>query len=186
MTDGLLLADSPAPVIDAGWFVLLITRVMHVASAGVLLGGLVYLKKLVAPLATGEGDPNEVLFGGRRSTWAGLVMLTTTLLILSGFYNLYYITSAHEKLPSAYHMLFGIKFLLALFVFFVAAGTGGRSPMAVKMQQDLQKWLNLGIAAALLVFVLGATMRTFPKEPRPIEDIPAAQPMADGDNGQES
>ncbi|MCO6044242.1 hypothetical protein NG895_10020 [Aeoliella sp. ICT_H6.2] len=180
------MADSPAPAFDTAWFILLATRVVHTASAAVLLGGLVYLKKVVAPLAEGADDTNEALYRGRRGTWAGLVMLTTTLLVFSGFFNLFNIMSAYEKLPMAYHMVFGIKFLLALFVFFVAASTAGKSSAAVKMQSNIQKWLTLAISAALLVFVLGATLRSFPKVPKTMEDVPAAQPQVDGENGQES
>lgn len=186
LTDGLIVADSPAPVFNAAWFILLTSRVLHTASAAVLLGGLIYLKRVVAPLAAGNDDPTEALYRGARSKWAALVMLSTTFLLLSGFFNFYNIMVAYESLPGSYHMLFGLKFVLAMFVFFVAAGTGGKSPMAVNMQQNIQKWLTMGIAAALLVFVLGAAMRSYEKVPRSLEDLPAAQPLADGDNGQES
>lgn len=161
-----LLADSPTPVIDAGWAILLVSRVLHTVSAAILLGGLVYLKHLVAPLVAGSANPGEALYHGRRTKWAMLVMASTLFLLLSGFFNLWNYMVGYEKLPSTYHMLFGIKFLLAMFVFFVAAGTAGKSPMAVKMQLDIKRWLNLAVGAALLVFVLGAVMRTYEKVPR--------------------
>jgi uncharacterized membrane protein len=161
-----LLADSPSPVIDAGWAILFVSRVLHTVSAAILLGGLVYLKHLVAPLAAGATDPAEALYRGRRAKWAVLVMASTLFLLLSGFFNLWNYMVGYEKLPSTYHMLFGIKFLLAMFVFFVAAGTAGKSPMAVKMQREIQRWLNLAVGAAVLVFALGAVMRTYEKVPR--------------------
>lgn len=177
--DGFLLADSPAPTIDAAWVIVLISRVLHVASGGVILGGLVYLKYVIAPLASGSDDRDEALYRGRRSAWARLVMLCTTLLILSGFFNLYNIMVTSEDLPSTYHMLFGIKFLLAMFVFFVAAGTAGASPLAVNMRARLDQWLNLALSATLAIFIVGAAMRSFDKVPRSFEDIPAGDVAAE-------
>lgn len=169
------LADSPTPVIDAGWFVLVLSRVLHTVSAAILLGGLLYLKKVVSPLATGASDPADALYRGRRSTWAALVMGSTLFLLLSGFFNsTYYMwMGLYEHLPPTYHMLWGIKFLLAMFVFIVAAGTAGRSPVAVKMQRDAQRWLNLAVGAAVLIFILGAVMRSYVKVPL-VVDAPAA------------
>lgn len=162
----LILADSPAPIIDASWFILLTFRVLHIASAAALFGGLLYLRQVVAPVATDAETPEEALYRGRRKAWSLVVMVATTLLLLSGFFNLYNIIAGSEKLPAAYHMLFGIKFLLAMFVFFVAAGTAGKSPMAENMQRRMEFWLNLSLAAVLVIFVLGAAMRTFDKVPR--------------------
>lgn len=171
----LLLAESPPPVVDASWFILLLTRVLHTASAGALLGGLLYLRQCVAPLVGEADNAEEAVYRGRRSAWAAVVMGATTLLLLSGFFNLYNIIAGMEKLPAAYHMIFGIKFLLAMFVFFVAAGTAGKSPMAVKMQGNLRFWLNLSLAASVLIFALGAALRTFDKVPRADDDAAAAR-----------
>lgn len=163
---GLPLADSPMPVMDVAWAILLVSRVLHIAGAGAIFGGLVYLKRVVAPLATDASDKEEALYRGRRSAWAGIVMAATALLLLSGTLNIYTIVVGSEKMPAPYHMMFGVKFLLAMFVFFVAAGTAGKSPMATNMQASARKWLNLAIGALLLIFALGAAMRTFEKTPR--------------------
>lgn len=171
---GVPLADSPMPVIDVAWVILLVSRVLHIAGAGAIFGGLVYLKRVVAPLTSGAQDNEEALYRGRRSSWAGIVMAATLLLVVSGVFNFLNIMAGIEKLPPAYHMMFGVKFLLAMFVFFVAAGTAGKSPMAVNMQASAQKWLNLAIGAMLLIFVLGAAMRTFEKVPKAAEQAQGA------------
>ncbi len=171
-----LLADSPPPVIDTAWILLLVSRVLHTSCGAIILGGLVYLRQVVAPLADGALDRDEALFHGRRAAWARLVMICTTLLLLSGFFNLYSIIIGNEDLPPAYHMLFGLKFLLAMFVFFVAAGTAGVSPLAVKMRANLRKWLNLALVATILVFTIGAAMKMFEKVPR---QLGAAAPITE-------
>jgi amino acid transporter len=170
------LAEASAPVIDTAWVILLISRVLHTASAAIILGGLAYLKQVVAPLAEGSNDRDEALYRGRRTAWARLVMICTALLLLSGFFNLYTIMVGNEDLPPTYHMLFGIKFLLAMFVFFVAAGTAGASPMAVNMRASLHQWLSLALLATMLIFVLGAAMRTYDKVPRQFDE--PAEPIA--------
>lgn len=165
----MLLADSPLPAFDAVWAVNLLSRVLHTVSAAALLGGLLYLKFVVAPLVTSADNADEALYRGQRAAWSRLVMYATAFLLFSGFYNLYNIIVSSEDLPGAYHMLFGIKFLLAMFVFFVAAGTAGSSPVAERMRANINKWLNMALAAAIAIFLIAAVMRSFDKVPRAIE-----------------
>ncbi|QDU57450.1 hypothetical protein [Aeoliella mucimassa] len=169
-----ILADSPQPTFDVGWALLVVIRVLHITCAAAIFGGLVYIHQMVAPLTEGADDPAEALYRGRRSAWAKVVMMATAFLILSGFLQYYYNMTGHEDLPPLYHALFGIKFLLAFFVFYVAAGTAGKSALASDMQKNITKWVKLGIAAVLVIFVLAAVMRTFPKVPLAAEAAPAA------------
>lgn len=179
MIETLLVADSPAPVINTAWALMLVTRVLHIACAAIMFGGLVYLKVVVAPLAEGAEDRDVALFHGRRSAWAKLVMSATLFLLLSGTVNILYIVNAYEKLPSTYHMLFGIKVLIAVFVFFVAAATAGSSEAAMRMRANLGKWLSMALVATVLVFVIGATLRSFDKVPRAMEEPAAGADVAD-------
>ena len=168
-----LLADSLAPDFNVAWVIIVVLRVLHIASAATLFGGMLYLKQVVAPAADGD-DPTQSLYRGQRKAWAMAVMIATTFLLLSGFYNYYRIMTVYEKLPPLYHALFGIKFLLAFFVMYVAAGTAGKTPLALEMQKHIQKWLNRGLAAVLGIFVLAAMMGTFYKVPIDFTKLPAA------------
>ena len=174
--DLLLFADSPAPTLDSMYWVNLSSRVLHTSFGAVLLGGMVYLGLMFARSAETASDSAAVCFNDRRALWARCVALATIVLIATGLYNYLAIRADFEKLPRAYHMLFGIKFLVAFGVFFIAAAIAGRKPLAEKMRQKMRMWLNLGIALALVVFILGAAMRSFVKIPRP--SIESGTPVA--------
>lgn len=163
-----LLAQSPTPVFDGAYFVALLSRVFHTTCGATLLGGLIYLRFVLAPAVNNAEDNSaeERCFAGRRQAWARCVGICTLLLLASGFYNFLAIVRANEKLPSLYHMLFGIKFLLAFVVFALAAFTAGKTNLAQKMRKNLKRWLNLALAATLAIFVIGAVLRSIPKVPK--------------------
>lgn len=164
-----LVAQTPLPVFDFAWVLGVLFRVLHITASAILLGGLVYQLKAVLPTQGSDGNPPESNKASRAG-WAKLVALATALLLISGIYNFYGIVTTNEKLPSLYHALFGIKFLLAFFVFFVAAATAGRSSLAVKMRSSHAKWLKLCLAAALAIFVIAAVLRSIEKVPKTIDD----------------
>ena len=181
------IADAPMPAMDLAYWMGIVSRMSHLLAAGVLVGGLAYLKQVVAPLAmnSNEGEAatldgaevEEKLYRGQRGVWSQMVMLATFFLLTSGLYN-YMNTIGNENLPGAYHAIFGIKFLLAMFVLFVAAATAGKTPLAVKMRANLNQWLNRSLVALLAIFLLGAMLRSIDKTPRQLEP-------SSGDEGNE-
>lgn len=156
-----LLAQAAAagPQIDGAFAVRLLSRVLHISFAIIIGGGLFYLRTVLAPAGPGA------CFAERRTVWARWVGAATLFLIGSGLFN--YITfvrdakGAGAPLPSVYHMLFGAKFLLALFVFFVAAILAGRTAAADKFRAKMGTWLNLAWFAVLAIVIIGALMRTY-------------------------
>ena len=65
------------------------------------------------------------------------------------------------KLEPTYHILFGIKFLLALLVMFIASILAGKTAAADRFRGQMRKWLNLGWLAAMAIVIIAAMMRTF-------------------------
>ncbi|MEM9351805.1 MAG: hypothetical protein AAGA92_02240 [Planctomycetota bacterium] len=149
---------AAAPEINGAYVLGIVARVLHIASAIILLGGVFYLKTVLAPAGA------DACFAERRGVWAKWVGMTSGFLLLSGFYNFYVaITTAKaagDKLPSAYHMLFGVKFLLALAVMFLAAIVAGKTDAAERFRQQIGKWLNIAWAAGLSIVVIGAILRS--------------------------
>ncbi|QDT74131.1 hypothetical protein [Lacipirellula limnantheis] len=147
------------PRVDAAFAVRVASRVIHIMFAIIIGGGLFYLRAVLAPAGA------DACFAGRRSVWARWVGAATLLLIVTGMFN--YITFVREAkaagapLPSAYHMLFGAKFLLALFVFFVAAILAGKTSLADKFRASLGQWLNAAWLAVMAIIIIGALMRTY-------------------------
>ncbi|TWT77033.1 hypothetical protein Pla123a_24610 [Posidoniimonas polymericola] len=168
-----MLAQAPEFELD---LIAILLRVVHTACAGTLLGGLVYMRFVLAP-RTAE-DAEHDCYAGRRGAWAACVGICTALLLASGAYNFWVIITENE-VPSLYHMLFGIKFLLAFVVFALMALLAGKTNVAAKLRGKLIRWLNVTLAVVLAIFLLGAVLRSIPKTPKlnpaPVADPPAAE-----------
>lgn len=169
----LLLANAEV-TFDGGYFLALLSRVAHTTCAATLLGGLIYLRFVLAPAAP-EGEAEAALFAGRRKSWALCVAVCTGLLLLSGFYNLVLVMLGYSNLPKLYHPLFGVKFLLALGVMAISAFIAGKTSLAEKMRGSLTFWLNVALALALSTFLIGAMLRSF----RDVPDAREAAPVAE-------
>lgn len=152
------------PVFDANYAIALLSRVLHTTCAATLLGGTIYLRFVLAPNAGNE--PEATCFAGRRSAWAACVGICTALLLVSGFYNYYLVVTTNAKMPSVYHAVFGIKFLLALVVFALAALVAGKTSLAERMRLQMSRWLTLLLVAVLSIFAIGAFLRSIPHLPK--------------------
>lgn len=147
------------PKVDAAFALRVTSRVFHIMFAIIIGGGLFYLRAVLAPAGA------DACYANRRTVWARWVGIATFFLIASGLYN--YIMFVREAkaagtpLPSAYHMLFGVKFLLALFVFFVAAILAGKTSLADKFRGSMAQWLNFAWLAVMAIIIIGALMRTY-------------------------
>lgn len=159
---GSLLLDNPlilfAQAVDASLTLAILSRVLHIVSAIIIGGGLFYMRMVLSPAGA------EACFAGRRDRWAKWVGIATFFLLASGIYNLVRIINqaklADIALPPTYHILFFVKFLLALFVLFVAAILAGKTQAADRFRQKLPMWLNLAWMAVLAIVVLAVMMRS--------------------------
>ena len=149
-----LLADSALP---SGAGVKIVFRVLHISAAIALLGSLFYMRAVLAPAGA------DACFAGRRKAWAVCAAVASLVLIVSGIYNFLTIYLAAKdaglQLPSLYHMLFGIKCLLALDVMAVAALLGGGSAVAEKCRARIVTWLNLALAGGLAIVIIAAVLK---------------------------
>ena len=152
------LFAQAVPVVDGPYVMRLVSRVLHVLSAIILVGGLFYIRTVLAPAGS------DACFAGRRAVWARWVGIATSLLLLTGLYNLITIIGQAKevgtKLPPTYHMLIGIKFLLALLVMFVAAILAGKTEAADRFRASMGKWLNIAWLASMAIVVIAAMLRT--------------------------
>jgi len=95
-------------------------------------------------------------------------MLSSALLLLSGLTNLG-LAGRYDYEPllgmkQGYHLLVGIKFLFALPIFLIASLLAGRSPLAQRLQARPEPWMNLALALALVMVLLGGWLRFVPRE----------------------
>lgn len=154
-----MLAQAPDVELD---LLAILLRVMHTTCAGTLLGGLVYMRFVLAPKSAADAEHD--CYAGRRGAWAACVGVCTALLLASGSYN-FWVTITENDVPKQYHMIFGIKFLLAFAVFALMALLAGKTDVAAKLRGKLVRWLNVTLTLVLAVFLLGAVLRSLPKVP---------------------
>ncbi len=158
--EGWELLAQAVPVIDGKYVLYVVLRILHILSAMILVGGLFYTKVVLVPAGV---DP----YAGNRQVWAKWVGIATLFLLASGlvnFMNIMQLAKANgTPLPSTYHMLFGIKFLLGLFLMFLAAILSGKTALAEKFRQNMGRWLGIAWTVSLAIVIIGALLRTFPR-----------------------
>ena len=64
-------------------------------------------------------------------------------------------------------MIVGIKFILALPIFFFASLLAGRSETAKKFQAKATFWMNVNLALALVMVLIGGLLKFVPRDYKP-------------------
>ena len=158
--------------------VLLILRYMHILGAIMLMGGTIFMRFALAPtVATLDGGAKADLHEKVRSRWSKFVMIASALLLISGIANLG-LASQFQFEPvfgMSYSMVAGIKMILALPIFLFASFLAGRSGTAKKFQEKAVFWMNVNLALALVMVLMGGLLRFTGRE-RKAEKPQAAVP----------
>jgi len=154
-------------------FWLLLSRVLHILGAVVLVGGVFYLRMVVVSGVRAEdsGAETDLWFSGRRGTWAMWVGIATLVLIVTGLVNFMHVLRTNESLGGNYHALFGIKFLLALVVFFLAAVLAGKSAAGERFRKNFRYWMGVCLVLGIVVVALGSVLRSIPHVPKIEEPV---------------
>src|SRR5262245_20391678 len=129
---------------------LLILRYAHILGAITLMGGTIFMRFALRPVVVGlPPDTKATIHEQVRGRWSKFVMLASALLLISGITNLA-LAGRYEYKPildleKGYHILVGIKFLLALPIFFIAALMTGRSSLAKRVQANAEFWMTVNL-----------------------------------------
>jgi hypothetical protein len=169
---------------DDPLFPLLLTlRYMHILGAIMLMGGTIFMRFGLAPVVAGlDANTKADLHERVRGRWSKFVMLAAGLLLVSGLVNLG-LAARYEYQPvfgMSYNMVVGIKFLLALPIFFFASLLAGRSATAKKFQANGVMWMNVNLVLALVMVLIGGVLKFVPRQPKG-ESQPAAALLQPGD-----
>src|SRR3954452_8593125 len=158
----LVAQQSQMPTLDSMYWIMLVSRILHIVGAIILAGGLFYIRFVVSPAsAPPVAQPPDQFFGGRRAAWAKWVGIATALLLFTGFWNYVQFTKTYD-LPKFYHMVLGIKILAAIAVFLLAALLAGRTNAAEAIRQKWRLWGNFRFFLDLITVVLCSVLRTYP------------------------
>jgi uncharacterized membrane protein len=147
---------------------LLILRYMHILGAIMLMGGTIFMRFALAPVVAGLDSVTKAsLHEQVRGRWSKFVMLAAGLLLVSGLTNLA-LAGRYTYEPVlgvlSYNMVVGIKFLLALPIFFFASLLAGRSATAKKFQANATTWMNVNLVLALVMVLIGGTLKFVPRK----------------------
>ncbi len=140
-----------------------LSRVIHLGTAIVLVGGTVFMYFVLTPAA--EKLPEEEhnkLRDNILNKWRVFVYTGITLFLISGFYNyLGYLVTGTPKpeRPPLYHALIGIKILLALVIFFFSSALAGRSPALEGIRKKRKMWTGVVVLLAALVVIISGYVK---------------------------
>ncbi len=118
-------------------WIALLSRWLHITAAIAAVGGPMFMVLTLFPVAQGMPDEQRrTLLEAVRRRWAKVVMASLTVLLATGLYNfIWFLRMAKGWGPAwqagsfnmhLYQMLFGVKFVLALAIFFIASAVSGR------------------------------------------------------------
>ena len=175
--------------------VTLVLRWAHVFAAIVAMGGLVFARFALLPaLAEVDEQTRTGIHDRIRRRWLPWVIGAITVLLASGLAN-FLLFNARVKTEqwadgswmrlTNYHALFGVKFLLAMVVFYFASALVGRGAGTQWVRNARAKWLSVTLGLTLAVVLLSGWMRQLHigENARPASGVPMS-PGA-GDDGEE-
>ena len=162
----------------------LLMRWIHVGSAIVLVGGLIFYRLVFVPVASKvlSDEELEKLREPLMRRWKMYIHPSILLFLISGFYNYLVVTRGLHEGQGLYHALFGMKFLLALCVFALAIIMTSTMTWSEKLRKNRALWSIL-VLLAVAVALIGGYMKVMPQttaESAPVEgDAASSLPEAD-------
>ncbi len=128
-----------------------VSRVVHVTTAIVLLGGSIFALLVLLPSAKILGDEaHQQLKEAVNKRWKMLVHIGILLLLVTGFYN-YFQQMPKHKGDGLYHGLLGTKIILAFIIFFIASVLVGRAKAFEGWRAKRESWLRIIVLLGLVI-----------------------------------
>jgi len=145
---------------DATDVISMIVRWFHIGAAITAIGGAVFVRIALRPAAqaTLTGVEHDNLQEAVRTRWLRVVHLCIAILLITGAINFYLLALRTHVDPMPYHAIFGIKFLCAMAIFFVASALYGRAPGFAGMRAKSTRWLSILLVLAVAVIMLSGAL----------------------------
>lgn len=144
-----------------------ISRVTHVGTAIALIGGSLFIAAVLLPsLQRASETEATAIRTSIHGRWRWFVHIGILLFLLSGFYNYFRAIPQHDD-DGIYHMLLGIKMLLALIVFFLAAALVGRSAALQRFRDRRATTLKILLTLAAIIVVISGYVKIRGPVPAP-------------------
>lgn len=151
----------------------LIFRWLHIGPAIVLVGGAFFMLFVLHPaISVLAEDQRTQLRAAIIKRWKFVVHIGVLLFIISGLYNYLVVQRPLHHKDALYHMLMGVKMLLAIAVFFIAELMAGRTKLAEKVRQQTPKFLGISLSMALVIVLISGFLKTRGPFSKPVEPTP--------------
>ena len=142
-----------------------LSRILHVGTAIVLVGGSVFLRFVLMPAASSLPDKeHDALRERLLRRWKLFIHIGVTVLLATGFYN--YLVVSHPlhqgEGHALYHALLGTKILLAFVLFFLASAMVGRAKAFENLRTNSHATLLLMIVLALIIVSVSGYVKVRP------------------------
>lgn len=135
---------------------------LHVLSAVLAVGGVFFLRFVVCPalrkLPPEQENVKGPLLQSMSRIFKMVVHTSIAILLLTGLHRFFKILTL-IKGWSEYHLLMGIKILLALVLFFLAIMLTLPGQQPNYFQRNRDRWLVINFVLGALVILLSATLR---------------------------
>lgn len=149
-------------------YLALLFRWLHILAAITAVGGAAFARFALLPaMATLGEEQRAALLEAIRIRWSKIVAGAIAFLLISGGFNIVRGEQLYA-LGKAYHMLFGIKFLLAILIFGLASMLAGRGRAAIKLRKNARFWLSVNLLMAVLLVCISGVLKDLPHTPRPV------------------
>lgn len=148
---------------DIDWLILA-ARWLHILSATLAVGVPIYVRFVLMPAAaaTLDEEHHTRLREALTRRWRMIVHILIVVFLATGFYNYLVVARWKEmssELKMRYHMLMGIKILIALVMFTISSGLAGRSSLFAPMRQNAKFWLVVLVLLGLGIIGISGVLR---------------------------
>lgn len=141
----------------------IVLRFLHIAPAIVAGGATIFVRMALLPALASLPEAERVrVKDAIDRRWRVVVMVCVMLLLVSGIANFAIYQAPVHKGQPLYHALFGVKFLAALVVFFLASALAGRSAALAGIRANSKLWVGVAAALVIAIVLISAVMRNIP------------------------
>ena len=141
----------------------IVLRFLHIAPAVIAGGATIFVRLALLPALASLPEAERVrVKDAIDRRWRVVVMACVTLLLVSGLANFAIYQAPFHKGQPLYHALFGVKFLAAMVVFFLASALAGRSAALAGIRANSRLWVGVAATLVIAIVLISAVLRNIP------------------------
>ncbi len=142
----------------------IVLRFLHIAPAVIAGGATIFVRLALLPALASLPEAERVrVKDAIDRRWRVVVMVCVTLLLVSGLANFVIYQAPFHKNQPLYHALFGVKFLAAMVVFFLASALAGRSAALAGIRANSRLWVGVAATLVIAIVLISAVLRNIPQ-----------------------